>query len=134
MQVDEAPLAEKYNLVKLSVIGSTRISNRTATIAARLSTSPASEKTVIVALTAKHKAATKLISVVEIAKRDLVANGIKVYQYNALSSELIDMPRAEATEGITNNRAPTSNDDVHSDDAFETMQVSSPLTRTFLLA
>ncbi|CAD0096115.1 unnamed protein product [Aureobasidium mustum] len=82
-------LSAKYTLLQLSVISSSSISNRTTSLIAHIKNTPADSKPAIVALHAKAPVANKLISIVEIAKRDLKENGSKVYQYNALGSELI---------------------------------------------
>lgn len=82
-------LSAKYTLLQLSVISSSSISNRTTSLVTHIKSTPADNKPAIVALHAKASVANKLISIVEIAKRDLKENALKVYQYNALGSELI---------------------------------------------
>ena len=127
MTLDEGSLQGKYDLVKLSVLTSTQISSRTSAVVAKFSPSgdgiensdPATThagnnngKPVIVALTAKANATNKLTSIVEIAKRDLVSKKIKCFQYNALSSEMVEIERKSKKRG---------DDESDSDDAFETM-------------
>ncbi|KAI4717010.1 hypothetical protein E4T48_06816 [Aureobasidium sp. EXF-10727] len=108
-------LSAKYTLLQLSIISSSSISNRTTSLIAHLKSTPADSKPAIVALHSKAPVANKLISVVEIAKRELKENALKVYQYNALGSELIQI--APATKDATNQ-------DAMSDDepAFEKIQ------------
>ncbi|CZT17422.1 uncharacterized protein RCC_03256 [Ramularia collo-cygni] len=113
MAFDNASLAAAHSLVQLNVSSAHQISNRTFAIISRLNPSDASpdgQKTVIVALTAKAKAAGKLISIVEIAKRELIQNGIKCFQYTALRSEVVDVERSRKND-----------DEDDEDDAFETM-------------
>ncbi|CAK4026585.1 hypothetical protein BTJ68_09657 [Lecanosticta acicola] len=91
---DGAPLPqENYNLVNLSVLSSTQISNRTSAVLSNLQAedSDNQSRTPIVALTAKPKAAPKLISIIEIVKRDLASKNIKCFQYNALKTEYVRM-------------------------------------------
>lgn len=121
MQVDEAALSQKYNIVKLSVIGSTQISNRVTAVIAQLEATNANGKPALVCLTSKARTASKLISIVEIAKRDLAAKGINCFQYNALSSELIEIER-EPKKAVNGARqTSTKENESDSDDAFQTM-------------
>lgn len=96
-------LSAKYTLLQLSVISSSSISNRTTCLIAHIKSTPDDNKPAIVALHAKAPVANKLISIVEIAKRELKENGLKVYQYNALGSELIQS--TPATKDATNQDA-----------------------------
>ncbi|KAK0365322.1 hypothetical protein LTR91_014349 [Friedmanniomyces endolithicus] len=100
MPLDEEALAQKYQVMKHRIISSTQIATRTTTIVSRL-TQPATdgEKPAIVCLTAEARVASKLISVVEIAKRDLVSKGVKCFQYNALSSRVGEVPRERKEKG-----------------------------------
>ncbi|CAD0091412.1 unnamed protein product [Aureobasidium vineae] len=97
-------LSAKYTVLQLSVISSSSISNRTTSLIAHIKSTPGDSKPAIVALHAKAPVANKLISVVEIAKRDLKENGLKVYQYNSLGSELIQSTPS-ATKDATNQDA-----------------------------
>ncbi|KAG9668081.1 hypothetical protein KCU99_g9999, partial [Aureobasidium melanogenum] len=96
-------LSAKYTLLQLSVISSSSISNRTTSLIAHIKSTPADSKPAIVALHAKAPVANKLISIVEIAKRELKENGLKIYQYNALASELIET--THTTKDATNQDA-----------------------------
>ncbi|EMC97663.1 hypothetical protein BAUCODRAFT_147712 [Baudoinia panamericana UAMH 10762] len=123
MAADQALLETKYEFVKLSVRQSTKISDRTAAIISRLTAeSPDGGKPSIISLTAPSKASSKLISIVEIAKRALASAGLKCYQYNALSSQVIDVLREpKKTARTANNPAGVEEGEPESDDAFETM-------------
>ncbi|KAI4761080.1 hypothetical protein E4T52_06730 [Aureobasidium sp. EXF-3400] len=82
-------LSAKYTVLQLSVISSSSISNRTTSLITHIKSTPVDSKPAVVALHAKAPVVNKLISVVEIAKRELKDNNQKVYQYNALGSELV---------------------------------------------
>lgn len=86
---DAFNLESKYNVISLNVISSSQISNRTTLVIKHLTTELAeSSKPVLCRLHAKSDVASKLISITEIAKRELHAKNIKVYQYSGLSSEI----------------------------------------------
>ena len=122
MALDESALLNNYDLVKLSVFSSHQISARTTTVLAKLDTTPSEgEKPSIVCLRANAKAANKLISIVEIAKRDLTSRGLKCHQYNALSSQLVDIPRKRPVRGglTDENIHPIEDENEDSGDAFE---------------
>jgi hypothetical protein len=82
-------LSAKYTVLQLSVISSSSISNRTTSLITHIKSTPADSKPAVVALHAKAPVVNKLISIVEIAKRDLKADNQRIYQYNALGSELV---------------------------------------------
>ncbi|THY53104.1 hypothetical protein D6C98_05023 [Aureobasidium pullulans] len=123
-------LSAKYTLLTLSVISSSNISNRTKSLIEHVKSTPADNKPAIVALHAKAAVANKLISIVEIAKRDLKEGGRKIYQYNALGSELIELKPATKD---------AANDDAVSDEepAFEKIEQKTtvrnvPIMTTYL--
>ena len=126
MATETSTLLQKYDLVKLSVHSSTQISTRTAAILSNITT----EKPVIVHLTARAKVASKLISIVEIAKRDLVVQGVSCYQYNVLSSEMLDVPRdpKKKANGSTTTALVAEEGEI-SDDAFQTMGAPTGATK-----
>ena len=119
MQVDRTILAAKYNITELSVISSTQISSRTRNVLEKLQATPVDGKPNLVILTTKARTASKLISIVEIAKRDLVAKGLKCFQYNALSSEMIELPRDHRQD--SHGTKQKAGNESESEDAFETM-------------
>ena len=111
----------KYELLQLNVLSSTQISSRTASIIAHLTAERGvGDKPVVVSLSAKAKVASKLVSIVEIAKRELASKGVKCYQYNALASEMVDVPREPKKRADAGRKAGEEGED-DSDDAFETM-------------
>jgi hypothetical protein len=124
-------LSARYTVLQLSVISSSSISNRTTSLISHVKSTPEDNKPAVVALHAKAPVVNKLISIVEIAKRDLKDNGQKVYQYNALGSELVQSTPAAK---------PATEQDAMSDDepAFEKTEqkttVRSVLTMTTYLS
>lgn len=97
MPVDEQVLAAKYDLHKLTIHQSTHISSRVQSAIAVLHTQPREDgKPVIAVLVAKGRAINKLVSITEIAKRDLATKGIKALQYTGLGSVKLKLPRMPA--------------------------------------
>lgn len=120
MAFEESSLSGRYVLVNLGVASGTQISSRTSTVVGKLTASgDDGTNLTVIALTAASKAAGKLISIVEIAKRDLATKGVKVFQYNSLSSRLTNIPRHKAGVGCGDAEAVGEEND--SDDAFEVM-------------
>jgi hypothetical protein len=121
MSVDETFLAQNNDFSKLKVISSTQISNRVTAVTSKLNVSSTDGKPTIVALTAKAKDANKLISIIEIAKRELAAAGTEVFQYNALGSEMVEIPRVKTSKGKFPIAGKEVDEGDESDDAFEAM-------------
>ncbi|KAL9601291.1 MAG: hypothetical protein Q9219_002586 [cf. Caloplaca sp. 3 TL-2023] len=87
-------LQDQYELSTLSVISSTKIAHKVRVLLQRIEKSdPANSnaKPRIVVLGAKGAVASKLISIVEIAKADVAKRGGKWYQYSTLRSELLPL-------------------------------------------
>lgn len=103
MAPDEALLSEQYTITHYSIHNSTQISTRTTAVTTLLGgaspdptlqqDSNGDTKPPLVILTARSKAANKLISIVEIAKRETASKERPVYQYNKLSHEVVEIPR-----------------------------------------
>ena len=143
MHIDEATLSQKYNLVKYNIISSTHISSRTAAIIAKLEANENDGKPTLVALSAKARTGSKLISIVEIAKRELAAKGHYCFQYNALSSETIEVKLNPKSDTNRAKQQATNEDGSEVEDAFETMGSSRetgakkrliPIMTTYLCA
>lgn len=96
MAPENPNLDTKYNILRLNVISSNTIQSRTVSLVKHLRQESASQKTAIASLRAKASVANKLISAIEIAKRDLSRNNKKVYQYNALTSEMANVKSAKS--------------------------------------
>ncbi|GAB7364872.1 hypothetical protein MBLNU230_g5663t1 [Neophaeotheca triangularis] len=135
MAFDEEVLVSRFNLHKLSVHQSTHISNRVQSAVQALdSHAKEDDKPVILILTAKGRAVSKLVGITEIAKRDLATKGVKCFQYTALSSvkaEVARQPRKPSgldhELGVTpigdgNPDDEDDHDEVTSEDAFQTMR------------
>ena len=91
-------LKEKYSFATMSILTGSKIEQKVRVLIAHLSRFnflDREAKPGIVALHARANAASKLISVVEIAKRDIEAQpkGGKWYQYSRVSAELKEIPR-----------------------------------------
>ncbi|KAK4575123.1 hypothetical protein LTR86_000975 [Recurvomyces mirabilis] len=96
MPLDEDSLG--CEIVAWRVISSTKVSDRVERIVASLSQHAQSdEKAKLICLTAHAKVTTKLITIVEIAKRQLILAGTRCYQYTALSSQIVEIPRQMQT-------------------------------------
>jgi hypothetical protein len=130
MAFDASVLSRAYEVRKLSVISSTQISSRTAAVLSALDKDvPAGEKPVVVCLTAQSRVASKLISIVEIVKRELLSKQVHYFQYNALTSQMTEIPRqTKKTNGHAAAGATSENDD-DDDNAFQTMGVDAGMKR-----
>jgi hypothetical protein len=127
MAVDEKTLAEHHEIIHISCQSNTQISAKATKIISALSapteptTTTNTKKSALIILTAHSRWANKLISIVEIAKRDLEAKGVKVFQYNALSSEIVEVERKPRPKGVGAAPAVTEDGDGSEDEAFQTM-------------
>ena len=121
MAVDEKTLAEHHEIIRISCQSNTQISAKATKIISGLSAPKDAEnanKPALVILIAQSRWANKLISIVEIAKRDLESKGVKVFQYNALSSEIVEIERKPRPKGVG---AAAEHGEASDDDAFQTM-------------
>jgi hypothetical protein len=86
-----AELSSTYNVTTTSIISSSKIEKKATRLLELLNTYPVTkgEKENLVALYAKANVASKMISVVEIAKREIAERGGKWFQYNAVG-ELVE--------------------------------------------
>jgi hypothetical protein len=123
MAVDEKTLAEHHELIHISCQSNTQISAKATKIISALSTTEptTTKKPALIILTAQSRWANKLISIVEIVKRDLEAQGVKVFQYNALSSEIVEVERKPRPKGVGAAPPAAEDGDVSEDEAFQTM-------------
>ena len=128
MAVDEKSLAEHHDIINISCQSNTQISAKATKIISALSaskedatTEATNTKPALAILVAQSRWANKLISIVEIAKRDLEAKGVKVFQYNALSSETIEVERKPRPKGLGAAPAAADDGDASEDEAFQTM-------------
>lgn len=92
-----------HSVATLSIISSSNIQTRVTRILSHLSSfdfSNSSPKPPVVQLVAKPGCANKLISVVEIVKRELSKQGNQWYQYNGVESKTVEVQR-KADKNIT---------------------------------
>ncbi|KAI1380927.1 hypothetical protein F4677DRAFT_204937 [Hypoxylon crocopeplum] len=112
----------KYDVQIYSVISSSKIQKRVTTILKHLTSSPTTKARVSV-LRARAPDTGKLISIAEIAKRELAGqggDGCVWFQYITLGEELKERPRDEGNTIIEETRLGDDGDD--DEDAFETMK------------
>jgi hypothetical protein len=121
MAIDESALAQNYNLITLSVTSSTQISNRAVAVIEKLQATSNDDRPDLLVLRSKARTVSKLISIVEIAKRELAKTGHKCFQYNALSSEMIEIERNPKQGANGSKDGAADANESESDDAFETM-------------
>lgn len=95
MGTESTSLDSKYNILSINVISSNAITTRTSQVTRHLNIGNNDAKAGIVTLRAKASVANKLISIVEIAKRELSQNGKKIYQYSTLTSAMVELKPAK---------------------------------------
>jgi hypothetical protein len=137
-----AALSPAWTLEPISIISSSAIAQKVTRVLTLLGRFPAAVTPTdlalpptIVYLTARAKDAAKLISVAEIAKRDLDAQGMTWFQYNCVGSVGVEEKSAEQKDTDDRNAADrnTGEEKDNGDGleqpsfAFETMQ--TPLER-----
>jgi len=91
---DLQTLRAKYDFSTMSIISSSKIETKVKTLLARLGTfswANKDAKPAVVILSAKAGVANKMISVVEIAKRELEAQGAKWWQYSRVHSQITEL-------------------------------------------
>lgn len=121
-------LDNKYNVLRLGVLSSHQVSSRTAAVIKHLSENESDndKKPAICCLHAQARVANKLITIVEIAKRELASFKIGLHQYNVLSSEVITLKkqptvRSEKEENGGDGDGADQSEDGEPD-AFQTME------------
>jgi len=97
-------LQSKYDITSMSIISSSKVETKVKTLLTRLgnfSWADKDGKPAIVVLSAKAGVAGKMVSVVEIAKREIEAQGAKWWQYSRVygqTTELKEKP-SKGTDG-----------------------------------
>ncbi|KAI0849216.1 hypothetical protein F5Y00DRAFT_68678 [Daldinia vernicosa] len=112
-------LESKYDIHVHSVISSSKIQKKVVSILQRL-TCPATSKTSVIVLRAKAPDTGKLVSIAEIAKRELEKREDDAriwFQYIALGEELKEIPRGDGNTTIEETKLGDTGDD-----DFETMK------------
>ncbi|KAM3072389.1 hypothetical protein ACMFMG_009193 [Clarireedia jacksonii] len=86
-------LSSTHQITTMNIISSSHIQKKVTRILDTLSTFSFSDpKPHVVLLQAKAPVACKLITIAEIAKRELARNGAKWFQYNVVGSILVEQP------------------------------------------
>ncbi|KAI4270878.1 MAG: hypothetical protein LQ337_006407 [Flavoplaca oasis] len=112
-------LQDQYDISTISIISSSKIQQKVKNLIARVERftfANVSAKPGVVVLHAKAASASKLISVIEIAKKDIEIRGGKWYQYSKLHSELLDFKEKQrkpsqdgrTLAGTTSGPSPTA--------------------------
>lgn len=120
---------EKSRVVRIvNVISSSSIKSKVDQLLALLVANPPEHtKPAIVVLTAKPKVAGKLITVVEIAKRQLAESGLSYFQYTGLTSQMVenvtpevDPPQEQMAElSVAKDGSDEVEEDQELDESFE---------------
>jgi hypothetical protein len=153
MAFGETTLSETHTITRLSIQSNTQISAKATIVISKLSppenstTDPSTSKPPLIILRAQSRWASKLISIVEIARRNLESrppsttsggdssssSGIKVFQYSSLSTEIVEFERKPKPKGLVRGAQllPEGEGEDEDDDdegAFQTMGASSAAT------
>ena len=119
MASDDKTFSDTHEVTRLTIQSNTQISAKaTSTISKLSSQDSGTPKPALVILHAQSRWASKLISIVEIAKRDLESKGVKVFQYTAVSSEIVEVERKPKPKGV---EAAPQDGEASDDDAFQSM-------------
>lgn len=144
MAFDPTTLCQTHALTTLQIQSNTQISSRATAVISNLSnpgntptttdttneTAPtATNNPPLLILRAQARWSSKLISIVEIAKRDLLARGVVVWQYTALGEEMGEVerkakptgPATATTVGAGDGQDDDGDDSEDEDGAFQTM-------------
>ena len=137
MAFDDAALSETHTITRLSIQSNTQISAKATNVISKLSPTTQEKdssktdtdtnaKPPLIILRAQSRWASKLISIVEIAKRNLESpdSGIKIFQYSSLSSEMVEIERKPKPKGLGALLPEGEGSD--DEDAFQTMGASAP--------
>ena len=136
LPTDLRHLTKRHNLFELAINSSSKIRAKVTTLISHLQQPGSDEKTPLAVLHCEAPKASKLISIVEIAKRELEKDGIVWWQYSRVDSVIKEMKQngnkkgqhtgklgvASATEDVA---VEAIADDINQEDeeeAFETMK------------
>jgi hypothetical protein len=138
MAFDDSTLSETHEITRLSIQSNTQISAKATNVISKLSATTANPPLII--LRAQSRWASKLISIVEIAKRNLESpppatgdSSVKVFQYSSLSTEIVKIERTPKPKGLGGAARPLpvgegEGEDDDDEGAFQTMGASSAAT------
>jgi hypothetical protein len=157
MAFDDTTLSQTHTITRLSIQSNTQISAKATNVISKLSATRekdssntetnTSAKPPLIILRAQSRWASKLISIIEIAKRNLAesppptattngsgsssGNGIEIFQYSSLSSEMVEIerrkPKSKGLGGAPLPEGEGEGEGEGSDDegAFQTMGASA---------
>jgi hypothetical protein len=148
MAFDDSTLSETHTITRLSIQSNTQISAKATKVISKLSATQqdSNAKPPLIILRAQSRWASKLISIVEIAKRNLESppstasggdssssSGIKVFQYSSLSTEIVEFERKPKPKGLVGDAqllpgGEGGDEDDDDEGAFQTMGASSAAT------
>ncbi|KAF4624427.1 hypothetical protein G7Y89_g13741 [Cudoniella acicularis] len=111
IKVPFGDLANSHDVLPISVISSSQIEKKVNSVLNHLKTFPAIPpvKLAVVMVYSKAKSASKLITIIEIAKREIGSNGGKWFQYNVIDQ--VKEPRENTTEKQIRKPADTQGDE-----------------------
>jgi hypothetical protein len=134
------PLASSYDITSMSINSSTKMGKKVTQVLQILSDYPAipPRKPKVVQLHSKASAASKMITIAEIAKREIVTGGGKWFQYNTVEEVMVEQKetqkkgqdkdkRRNTQKKVVDEEDEDANEDervgdVSEEDAFETMK------------
>lgn len=102
-------LTATHDVLPMHIISSTQIEKKVTSALNHLSSFPAVPPTVVM-LHSKAKTASKMISIVEISKREIASNGGKWFQYNAIEQVIVPKKEPKGPEGKPDNDDDQSNE------------------------
>lgn len=143
MPFDDTALSETHTITRLSIQSNTQISAKATNVISKLSATQEKASSTkdagtndharppLIILRAQSRWASKLVSIVEIAKRNLESpptsdssSSIKIFQYSSLSSEIIEVERKPKPKGL--GAALPEGEGSDDEGAFQTMGASAP--------
>ncbi|SLM40944.1 DNA/RNA-binding protein Alba-like [Lasallia pustulata] len=125
-QIDRAlpdqlqPLRAKYDFVTMSIVSSSGIQQKVRSLLdhmAKLSFADPRAKPGVVILHAKGNVAGKMISIVEIAKREIEKERGCWWQYSSVHAENTELKELQVTKGPQTEKTLLENQEHHKDDA-----------------
>lgn len=112
-----------HDVTSINIISSTHIQKKVTQTLALLSEYPPIAKPKVVLLHAKAPIASKLITIAEIAKREIAKSGGKWFQYNKVEEVMVERKETlkKGGEKLEEEKAPESEEDDETT-TFETMK------------
>lgn len=118
------PLKAKYNFVTMSIVSSSSIQQKVRSLLAHMakfSCADTKSKPGVVILRAKGDVAAKMISIVEIAKREIEKERGKWRQYSGVHAEITELKELQMTKGSHAEEALLEWQKQHKDDVDKEM-------------